>query len=291
VTAVVVRPWRTRTVRRLRANRGVIVALVLLALLTILAIFGSHLAPYDPDAQNLRQRYSGPSTTHWLGTDLYGRDILSRIIVATRISMQAALEAVSIAAIIGVPLGLLAGYVGRRTDALLSRIVDAMLSIPGLLLAFAIVGVLGRGLTNTMIAVGVILAPAFFRVARASASTIRQEPYIEAARSAGCTRRRLLGRHLLPNAAAPLLVQASVAAGLAIVAEASLSFLGLGVQPPDASWGSMVSEAFRDPDRKFFAMIFPAVMISITIVAFSVLGDGLRDAIGRETKVDTTVQP
>jgi peptide/nickel transport system permease protein len=137
----------------------------------------------------------------------------------------------------------------------------------------------------------VILAPAFFRVARASAATIRHEPYIEAARSAGCTRRRLLLRHLFPNAAAPLLVQASFAAGLAIVAEASLSFLGLGVQPPDASWGSMISEAFRDSEREAFAMIFPAVMISLTIVAFSVLGDGLRDSIGRETKIEVAAQP
>jgi peptide/nickel transport system permease protein len=285
------RLWSKRTVRRFRANRGAVAALVFLLLLIALALVASHVAPDDPDAQNLRERYSSPSTAHWLGTDLYGRDILSRIIVAARISMQAALQAVAIAGGLGVPLGLLAGYLGGRTDALLSRIVDAVLAIPGLLLAFAIVGVLGRGLTNTMIAVGVILSPAFFRVARASASTIRHELYMEASRSVGCTRRRLILRHLLPNAAAPLLVQASFAAGLAIVAEASLSFLGLGVQPPQASWGSMVSETFRDSDRQAFAIFFPAVMISLTIVAFSLLGDGLRDSIGRDTKVEAGIQP
>ena len=283
-------PW-SRAWRRLKRRKGAMAALVVVVLLILLAVLAPWVAPYDPTATSFATVRKPPSWAHWLGTDEVGRDVLSRVIWGARASLSAGLVSVGIALGVGVPLGLLAGYAGGLIDSVLSRIVDAMLSIPGLLLAFAIVGVLGRGLTNTMIAVGVILAPAFFRVARASASTIRQEPYIEAARSAGCTRRRLLVRHLLPNAAAPLLVQASVAAGLAIVAEASLSFLGLGVQPPDASWGSMISEVFRDPNRKLSAMIFPAVMISLTIVAFSVLGDGLRDAIGRETKVDTTVQP
>jgi peptide/nickel transport system permease protein len=291
MSAVLVRVWHKRSVRRFRSNRGAVTALAFLLLVTVMAIAAAHLAPHNPDTQSLRDRYHGPSSAHWLGTDMFGRDILSRIIVAARISMQAAVQAVAIAAGLGAPLGLLAGYVGGKTDAVLSRIVDAVLAIPGLLLAFAIVGVLGRGLTNTMIAVGVILAPAFFRIARASASSIRHEVFMEAARASGCTRRRLLLRHLLPNAAAPLLVQASFAAGVAIVAEASLSFLGLGVQPPQASWGSMISETFRDPERKAFAMFFPGLMICLTIVAFAVVGDGLRDAIGRETKVDARVEP
>jgi peptide/nickel transport system permease protein len=196
-----------------------------------------------------------------------------------------AFQALGLAVVLGVPPGLLAGFTGRLLDGILSRIADVLLALPPLILALAITGILGPGLTNAMIAVGIVLAPRFFRVARAAAGSQRNETYVEATRAMGCSTTRILFRHVLPNSSGPLLVQVTFALGLVVIAEASLSFLGLGAAPPTASWGSMVRDGFNNVYVSTFQLIAPSVMITLTILAFSTLGDALRDALGRPSRV------
>ncbi|MGW4337502.1 ABC transporter permease [Rhodococcus koreensis] len=276
---------RSRVLRRLLRNRGAMVALGFIVLLVLVAAFGVYLPLPDPDTQVLADQHSGPTAAHLLGTDSFGRDILSRLVAATRVTMLASVQGLAVAVVLGVPLGLLAGYVGRVTDSVLSRFADGLLSLPPLIMALAILGVAGPGLTNAMIAIGIVLAPRFYRVARSAAQTVTRETYIEAVRADGCPTGRILGRHILPNASSPLLVQISFTIGFIITAEASLSFLGLGVQLPTASWGSMLRDAFAHIHEAWFPILPPAVMITVTVFAFSVLGDGLRDAFGRDSRV------
>lgn len=273
--------------RRMKRQRPAMVALGFVGFLIVVTILADVLAPFDPDAQAVRDRLSGPSADHLLGTDDLGRDILSRLIVATRISLGAAVQAVGIGLVLGLPLGLIAGYRRGWVDAVLSRIVDGFMSIPPLLLAVAIVGVLGPNLTNAMIAVGLAYAPRIFRLMRATSMSVREETYIEATRAAGASTARIIIRHVLPNVLPALLVQVSLMMGFSILAEASLSFLGLGVQPPAASWGAMLGRAYRDIYQAPLLVVFPGVAIMLTVLAFNVLGDGLRDALGRETRRDS----
>ncbi|MFF0818226.1 ABC transporter permease [Rhodococcus sp. NPDC003318] len=254
-------------------------SLVFLLLVLFMAIFGSSIAPYDPNAQDLSNSLAGMSGSHWLGTDVYGRDVMSRLLASASVTLLAVVQAVGVAALIGIPTGLFAGFVGGWSGGALSRISDALQSLPPLILAVAIIGIFGPGLTNAMVAIGLVMAPALYRLARGAAESVATETYIEAARALGCSKRRLLWNHVLPNASSPLLVQLSFAAGLAIVAEASLSFLGLGVQPPQTSWGSMVREAFDNVYTAPGLIVAPAVMIVLTVLAFSTFGDGLRDAL------------
>ncbi|GAB2663696.1 ABC transporter permease [Prescottella soli] len=254
-------------------------ALVFLAFVALLAAIGGLLAPHDPNAQDLSNSFAPAGGSNLLGTDLYGRDNLSRLLDAASVTLTAIVQAVGVAAILGIPFGLLAGLLGGGTGAVLSRISDALQSLPPLILAVAIVGVLGPGLTNAMLAIGIVLAPSLFRLARGAAESVSTETYIEACRALGCSRWRLLWRHVLPNAASPILVQLTFSAGVAIVAEASLSFLGLGVQAPQTSWGSMLRDAFDNVYTDPTALIAPAVMIVATVLAFSTFGDGLRDAM------------
>jgi len=268
----------------LRRNRPAVLSLVFVAFVVLVALFAPLIAPQDPNAQDLGQRLKGPSGAHWLGTDQFGRDVLSRLVMATRLSILAVVQALAVAALLGVPAGLAAGFLGRFVDAILNPIADALLSVPPLMLALAVVGVLGRGLTFAMVAVGLILAPRFFRVARGAAQSVRNETYVEACRLLGCSSWRLLWRHALPNASSPLLVQVTFGASIVIVAEASLSFLGVGVQIPDATWGSMLQDAYRSAQESVMFGLPAAVMIVLTILSFSTLGDGLRDALeGRAT--------
>lgn len=270
--------------QRFLANRAGVVALVVLGTIVALAILAGVLAPHPPDEQNLSILKQGPTTAHWLGTDVYGRDILSRLLYASRVSLLAATQAVSIAIVLGIPIGMLTGYLGGWLDAIVSRIADALLSIPSLVLAFAIVGIRGPGLFNAMLAIGVILAPTFYRVSRATASDLRHETFILSSRSLGCSVPRILIRHLIPNASGPLLVQISFAASAAVVAEAALSFLGLGVQTPKASWGSMVAEGFKQIDDPIWPTIPPTVMIMTVVLSLFFLGDALRDATARQAR-------
>ncbi|MEV7230737.1 ABC transporter permease [Polymorphospora sp. NPDC051019] len=257
------------------------VGLVFIAGLVLLALVGDLLVRTDPNAQDLLRRMESPSGDHWLGTDAYGRDTLARLIAGARLTLVATLQAVGTAVVLGIPLGLVAGYAGGIVDAVLGRIADSVMSVPTLILALAIVGILGPGLTNAMIAVGIVFAPRFFRVARGAASGIRNEPYIEACQAIGCSPARILLRHMLPNASGPLLIQTTYSLGLVVIAEASLSFLGLGVQAPDATWGGMTREAFGSVSRNGFPMLPPLLMIFLTILAFSMVGDGIRDRLTR----------
>ena len=240
------------------------------------------LAPFDPAFQDLGARNQGPSAAHLLGTDDIGRDLLSRLLYGSRLTLLAAVEATVVAVVLGLPLGLIAGYVGKVVDVTANAVADAIMSIPPILLAVVIVGVRGPGLTNAMVAVGIILAPRFYRIARAAASSVRHEAYVESSRAVGCSTTRILLRHVLPNTSGPLLVQVSFTVGVAVVAEASLSFLGLGVQDPEASLGSMVQSAGDTVTTSVWPLLPPSVVITAIILAFSVLGDGIRDALGRD---------
>jgi peptide/nickel transport system permease protein len=282
--AAIRRISHNRTLRRLLRKRAAAVALCFVVLLVAVAVLAPVIMPHDPGRQSLLDRYEGPSSEHWLGSDSLGRDNLSRLIEGTRVTLWAALQAIVVAVVLGIPAGLLAGYVGRMVDAVLNRIADVLLALPPLILALSIVGILGPGLSNAMLAIGVVMAPRFFRVARAAAASVRNETYIEATRAMGCSSTRILFRHVLPNSSGPLLVQVSFALGVVVTSEASLSFLGLGAVPPTASWGTMVRDAFSNVYDARSQLIAPSIMVVLTILAFSVLGDGLRDALGRGSR-------
>jgi peptide/nickel transport system permease protein len=276
---------QSRVLRRVVRNRAAVVSFAFLLLLVAVALLSPWLAPHDPGRQSLVDRLQSPSGDHWLGTDSFGRDNLSRLIEGTRVTLWASVQALTLAVAAGIPAGLLAGFVGRRVDTVLSWVADVLLSLPPLILALAIVGVLGPGLTNAMVAVGVVFAPRFFRVARAAAMSVRTETYVEASRALGCSTSRIVFRHVLPNSSGPLLVQVTFATGLVVIAEASLSFLGLGAKAPTATWGGMLRDAFDNVYDSTFPLLAPSLMIVFTILAFSVLGDALRDALGRQSRV------
>lgn len=270
--------------RRFLRERGAVVALAFLVVAVLCAIFAPVLAPHDPDAQSLSDRLQGFSREHLLGTDDLGRDVASRMLFAARVSLIAAVQATAVGVVLGVPVGLVAGYVRGWFDNLASRVADAVMSIPALLLALAIVGVLEPNLTSAMIAIGIVYAPRLFRVTRAAALAVREETYVEAARSVGSSPIRIVLGHVLPNVLSPLIVQISLSMGFAILFEASISFLGLGVQPPDASWGSMLGRSTRFFEQSPHLVIVPGVAIILTVLAFNVIGDGIRDSLGRETR-------
>ncbi|MGC4787969.1 ABC transporter permease [Micromonospora sp. DT178] len=258
-----------------------IVAGAFLLVLTLIAIFAPALAPYDPDVQDLLQRLRPPSAEHWLGTDDYGRDVLSRLIFGARVSLWAALQAAAVALVLGLPLGMIAGYRGGWVDTVLTRVMDALMSAPSLVLAITIVAVLGSGITNAMLAIGLVMAPRFFRVARAGTMDVRHETYIEASIALGCSTLRTAVRHVLPNVLPPIILVISVSLGSAVAAEASLSFLGLGVTAPTASWGSMLSTASSNMRLAPYLVWPPGVMIFLAVLAFTYVGDGVRRALVR----------
>jgi peptide/nickel transport system permease protein len=252
---------------------GVIFAFLLLALLA------PWLAPHDPLATSWSAIRLAPSGAHPFGTDEIGRDVLSRVIWGTRASLAAGVVSVSIALLLGLPTGLLAGYLGRWPDALISRATDAMLACPFLILAIALAAFLGPSLTNAMIAIGVSATPIFIRLTRGQVMAVKVEDYIEAARALGNPPLRIALRHILPNIVAPLIVQATLAVAAAIIAEASLSFLGLGQQPPAPSWGSMLNTAKNYIGQAPWMAIWPGLSIFLLVLSFNLLGDGLRDAL------------
>lgn len=277
-------PGLRRLGRRFASQRVPTIALGVLVVIGALALAAPLLASHDPDAQNLRNALQGPSGEHWLGTDEVGRDVLTRLLFAARVSLLAAVQAVGVGVVLGVAPGVLAGYVGGWVDAVIMRITDVMLAFPPIILAIAIVGVLGPNLTNAMIAIGLVFAPRFLRLMRSSVMQVREETYVEASRSIGTSTFDILRRRVIPNSVSPLIVQLSLAAGTAMIAEATLSFLGLGVQPPQASWGSMIGRAVRHLDRAPFLVVWPGLAIAVTVLALNLVGDGLRDSFGRETR-------
>ena len=271
-------PW-SRAWRRLKRRKGAMAALVVVVLLILLAVLAPWVAPYDPTATSFATVRKPPSWAHWLGTDEVGRDVLSRVIWGARASLSAGLVSVGIAVGAGVPLGLLAGYAGGWIDAVLSRLVDAMLAIPFLILAIALSAFLGPSLSNAMIAIGITATPIFVRLTRGQTLAAKVEDYVEAARAVGNPHWRIALRHVLPNIVPPLLVQASLAIAGAIIAEAALSFLGLGQQPPAPSWGSMLNSAQRFIAQAPWMAFWPGFAIFFAVLSFNLLGDGLRDAL------------
>jgi peptide/nickel transport system permease protein len=249
------------------------------AAFVIIALGAPYFAPFDPIKTDYRAIRKAPSATHLLGTDEVGRDVLSRLVWGARASLLAGVIPVTIALVASVPLGLLSGCTGGWLDGLIMRITDAMLSIPFLIVAIALAAFLGPSLTNAMIAIGIAALPTFLRLARGTALAISTEDFVESARSLGCSRLRVAVRHVLPNMVPPLLIQSSLTVAAAIIAEASLSFLGLGQQPPAPSWGSMLNAAQRYLSQAPWMALYPGLMIFGIVMALNVLGDGLRDVL------------
>lgn len=272
---------RNRTAGRFFRDKVAMAGAAFIALVVVVAVFAPLIAPYSPDA-NFSVINGGPSGAHWLGTDDVGRDLLSRLIYGARISLEASVLIVLLALLVSVPIGLISGYFGGRTDNVIMRVIDALFAFPPLLLAISVAALLGKSLHNLILAIAVTFVPGFARVIRGQVLSIREETFIEASRSIGARPSRMLIRHVLPNVASPLIVQAAVALGYALLAEAGLSFLGLGVQPPSASWGVMLQEAYQFMLSDPWAMVVPGVAIALTVLSFNVVGDGLRDALGRE---------
>jgi peptide/nickel transport system permease protein len=267
-----------RALARLARRRGAMIALGVVAFFVLVAVLAPGIAPYDPLATSWTAIRKAPSAAHWFGSDEIGRDVLSRVVWGTRASLLAGVVSVSISLAFGVPIGLLAGYVGGWVDALISRMTDAMLACPFLILAIAFAAFLGPSLTNAMIAIGISATPIFIRLTRAQVLQVKVEDYIEAARAVGNSPLRIALRHILPNIVPPLIVQATLAIAAAIIAEAALSFLGLGQQPPAPSWGSMLNTAKNYIDNAPWMAVWPGLAIFLLVLSFNLLGDGLRDA-------------
>ena len=248
-----------------------------LLLCLVCALFAPLIAPYDPIVQNTSNRLKGPTKDHWLGTDDFGRDTLSRVIYGSRTSMLVGLVATSIGLTIGAALGILAGFAGGKTDQLTMRAMDILLSFPYILLAIVIMALLGPGISNLIIAIGVSRVPAFARVSRSIVLSIKNNEYIEAARSLGGSDSRILSKHILPNVLPPLIVQGTASLAEAIVTAASLNFLGLGIQPPTPDWGAMVSDGRRYIFDKYYIPLFPGLAITVVVLSMNLLGDWLRD--------------
>ena len=268
-----------RALRRLLGRKGAVAGLVVITMFIVLALFAPLIAPYDPIATSWTLVRKPPSALHWFGTDDLGRDILARVIYGARASLLAGAISVGIALTIGVPLGLLSGYRDGWADALICRVTDAMLACPFLILAIALAAFLGPSLGNAMIAIGISATPIFIRLTRGQVMSVKVEDYVEAARAVGNPPRRIALVHILPNIMPALLVQATLSIAAAIIAEAALSFLGLGQQPPSPSWGSMLNAAQRFLSNAPWMAIWPGLAIFLVVLSFNLVGDGLRDAL------------
>lgn len=270
--------------RRLRKNRMAMFGLCVLVLLVFLAIFADVVAPYGYDEQNYSQMLELPSWQHIMGTDNYGRDIFSRIVYGTRISLLIGFISLAISTVVGSILGACAGYFGGASDTIIMRGSDILMAIPRTVLAIAIATTLGPGLVNAMIAVAIGTIPSFTRVVRASTLTVKDQEYVEAARAIGASNFHIIKKYIFPNVLAPIIVQATLGVGTAILLAASLSFLGIGISPPTPEWGSMLSAA-RSYMRDYWHMVlFPGLAIMITVLALNLFGDGLRDALDPKLK-------
>jgi peptide/nickel transport system permease protein len=255
-----------------------VLALTVIALFALGAVFAPLVAPYDPLSQDLASRLEPPTAAHWLGTDQLGRDILSRLLYGSRISLVIGVVVVGLAGVFGTIVGLVAGYAGGLVDEGLMRLTEVFLAFPPLILAMAIAGALGPSLTNAIIAIAAVTWAVYARLARGQVLSLRRREFVEAARSIGASRTRILLRHLLPNAVAPLLIQASFDMGSAIISAAGLSFIGFGAQPPTPEWGVMISEGRNYIATQPWLSLFPGLAILFTVAAFNLIGDGLRDA-------------
>lgn len=272
---------RARFLQAFAKNRLALASAVYLAFILLVALGGQWFPIHPPNEVNLARAFEGPSADFWLGTDHLGRSTLSRVVAATRVALEAAALGVGIAIVLGAPTGLMSGYFGGWWDRIAMRVVETLVALPALLVAIAIIAILGPNLTNAMIALGIANSTAFFRLMRGAALEVREQLYIDAARVSGASTLRVVFRHLLPNVTGPLTVQTTLAFSFVLLAEAGLSFIGLGVQPPNASWGAMLAIAQRYVYHNAFMAVPPGLMIMFTVLAFNLLGDGLRDAWSR----------
>ena len=260
-------------------NRLAAVALAILVVFVVVAVLGERLAPYGQNAVSSEDKLQGPSLDHLFGTDQLGRDVFSRVLIGAESSLRVGLVAVGIALVAGVVLGLVAGFYRGWIDDVIMRCMDVLFAFPAILLAIAILAIRGRGATNAMIAIGIVYTPIFARVTRASVLSVRETVYVRAARSIGAGDLRIMGRHVLPNVAAPVIVQTSVSLAFAILSEAALSFIGLGTQPPEPSWGRMLADGRGYIQDAWWIAVFPGLAIFAVVFSFNVLGDALRDAL------------
>jgi peptide/nickel transport system permease protein len=265
--------------RLLLGNPVTAVSAAVLAAVAGIAVGADWLVPYGINDVNVPSALQSPSGTHWFGTDELGRDVLSRVLVAIQASMEVAVVSVAFALMVGVTIGVIAGYRGGWVDAVFMRVVDVMFAFPVLLLALAIVAILGPGVITTMLAIGVVYTPIFARVARASTLSVRVEPFVQVSRTMGTGHGYILARHVLPNIAGPLIVQTSLSLAFAILSEAALSFLGLGIQPPQPSLGRMIFDSQGFVTLAWWMAVFPGAAIFVIVLAFNLFGDGLRDAL------------
>ncbi|WBP95127.1 ABC transporter permease [Mycolicibacterium neoaurum] len=274
---------RVNAWRLLAGNPVTLLSAAVLAAVVVISVAAQWVAPYGVNDIDVPQALQPPSGAHWFGTDELGRDVLSRVLVAVQASMKVAVVSVAFAAVIGVAVGVIAGYLAGREggwlDTVLMRIVDVMFAFPVLLLALAIIAVLGPGIGTTMLAIGVVYTPIFARVARASTLSVRVEPYVSVSYTMGTGARYIVTRHILPNISGPLIVQTSLSLAFAILAEAALSFLGLGIQPPQPSLGRMIFDAQGFVTLAWWMAVFPGLAIFLIVLAFNLLGDGLRDVL------------
>jgi ABC-type dipeptide/oligopeptide/nickel transport system permease subunit len=265
--------------RRLKRDKLAIVGMIIIALFVIAAVFAPLLAPYDPTAQEILSRRQQPSRLHWMGLDEVGRDTFSRVIYGARISLQIGLMSVTMAILIGSILGAIAGFVGGWLDDLIMRLMDILLAFPGLLLAIAVVSILGPGLMNMLYAIAFVSIPSYARIMRASVLSVKEQDFVTAARAVGVPTLRILWREILPNSVTPVLVAGTLGIATAILDAAGLSFLGLGARPPTPEWGSMLGEGRGSVFTAPHIVIFPGLAIMLNVLGFNLLGDGLRDAL------------
>ena len=270
---------RVASWRLLAGNPVTVASAVILAVVVVIAVGAQWIAPFGINDVDVPDALRAPSGAHWFGTDELGRDVLSRVLVAVQASMRVAVVSVAFAVVVGVTVGVVAGYRGGWVDTVFMRVVDVMFAFPVLLLALAIVAILGPGITTTMLAIGVVYTPIFARVARASTLGVRVEPYVAVSRTMGTGHRYILTRHVLPNIAGPLIVQTSLSLAFAILSEAALSFLGLGIQPPEPSLGRMIFDSQGFVTLAWWLAVFPGAAIFVIVLAFNLLGDGLRDVL------------
>jgi peptide/nickel transport system permease protein len=283
-TEVVMAPAPRRSFARriwhwARSDPRAVLSLSYLGLLIVVSLFAAWIAPYSPIEQNTSLLLAPPSAHHWLGTDDLGRDVLSRLIWGAPNSLYASLLAVSVAIVLGVPVGLLIGFLGGWIDDVVSRLIDALLSFPPIVLAIAVTGALGIGLTNAMLAVGFVFAPVLARLVRVQTMVVKDALYVDAARGFGASTLHIIVRHILPNAIQPVIVQVTLMLAIALLAEAALSFLSLGVQPPAASWGGMLARAYNYIEIAPEQMYAPGMAILLTALAFNALGESMRVAL------------
>ena len=270
---------RWALVRAIFDSPVTIFAVVIIAVVLLLAVFGEMIAPYGANEINVMNQLQPPSVEHWFGTDELGRDVFSRVVISARVSVEVSLVSVTLALLLGVTIGLTSGYFGRWVDTVGMRSMDVIFSFPVVLLALAIVAMLGPGIVPAMIAIGVVYTPYFARITRASVLSVREETYIRAARSIGAGDVRILRLHVLPNVMAPIIVQTSLSLAFAILTEAALSFLGLGVQPPQPSWGRMLFDGRGFLSEAWWMAVFPGAAILLTVLALNLIGDAMRDAL------------